>query len=61
MTTFDKLANLIDLCEALHGHLEEARKHVAEEVFDELMEGPLQEVICGAMDVEDAWMQCEAS
>jgi energy-converting hydrogenase A subunit M len=61
MTAFDKIANLHEFCEALHKHMEQARKTIDDETFDELMSGPLQDVLCGVMDLEDAWMQCEVS
>ena len=44
---------LIDLCQELARHLAEARERLTEEEFETLYDGPFDEILCAAMDIED--------
>ncbi|MGA0447704.1 MAG: hypothetical protein ACO3M2_12955 [Pseudohongiellaceae bacterium] len=60
-TAIDKLQNLLEWCEYLHNELEVARKELSDEEFEAHMDGPIGEILTHALEVEDAWLQCNES
>ena len=53
------LTNLFEACTELRDRLNELRKELTDDQFDDAMSGPLSEVLCAAMDVEYAIEKCE--
>ena len=50
--------NLYYFANELCRRLAEARERLSDEEFEQAYEGPFDEIICAAMDVEDAWENC---
>ena len=50
--------NLYYFANELCRRLAEARERLSDEEFDEVYEGPFDEIVCAAIDVEDAWENC---
>jgi len=58
-TLFQDLERLLETAHELHSRLEEARERLTEEQFEALYDGPFDEILCAAMDVEDALLECK--
>ena len=58
-TLFDDLSRLVETCHELRLRLNEAREKLTEEQFEALYDGPFDEILCAAMDVEDALLECD--
>ena len=58
-TLFQDLEQLLESCHELRSRLEEARKALTDEQFEALYETPFDEILCAAMDVEDALAKCD--
>lgn len=57
--SFYDLLNLFQHCQELRDRLNEARERLSDEQFEALYEGPFDEILCAAMDVEAALEECE--
>lgn len=53
-TTLDRVARICEATDQLLQCLEEARQAVPEEEFEAIMEGPLGDILCAVLDLEDA-------
>ena len=57
--SFHDLLSLFEHCCELRDRLNEAREQLSDEEFEALYDGPFDEIICAAMDVEAALEECE--
>ena len=57
--TFHDLINLWERCDLLRQALEDARKELTDEQWDELTDGPFGEILAAAVDVEEAFEDCK--
>jgi hypothetical protein len=60
-SNFEDFGALYDWCGELQGALEKARTELSDAQWAEIEDSPFYEVLCAAMDVENAWLKCEGS
>lgn len=58
---YEALRDLFHFSNELCKRLDEARSALTDEQWDKHAEGDWADIICAAMDVEDAWINCDKS
>lgn len=59
-TLFEYFEKIVETCDELKGRLEDARKALTEDQFDDLLDGDAADIVAAAMDVEYWLDKCKA-